>query len=403
MPLAEDLLRAEGYAFEPEPFSPFCRILTAEPRPLGGSLAAFFGLVYIQDRASMLPPLALDLPVGAAVLDMCASPGSKTGFLAQLAGPEGFVLGNEPAKTRLATLRANLQHLDLLHAGTCSYAGENLPLPDASWNYIQLDPPCSGWGTVEKNPQALKIWQGDKIKPLAALQRRLLARAAALLRPGGTLVYSTCTTNEEENETQVRHAVEELGLEAVPLTPFDGFAWEEPRSGGAGTLRVDGARSGAQGFYLARLRRPSGDHAWAAPDPGRAFPVPERLAPAMLAAPCAEPAMLPRGVVAAFGHTARFVPPQAVGLLPAGFVWQAAPLGRVAGGRVHLGPRLRCLMPAPPPSGALILEDAETLRALLNGRSLHGDLAGRETGLYWKDLPLGRVALKNGRALWSAR
>ena len=104
MPQVESLLRAQGYEFEPETFSPFCRRLLCEPRPLGSSLAAFFGYIYIQDRSSMLPPLALAPRQGEAVLDMCASPGSKTGFLGQLTGPDGFVLGNELSRARLATL-----------------------------------------------------------------------------------------------------------------------------------------------------------------------------------------------------------------------------------------------------------------------------------------------------------
>lgn len=212
IPLVEALLRAQGYEFEPEPFSPLCRRLCREPRPLGGSLAAFFGYIYIQDRSSMLPPLALAPRTGEAVLDVCASPGSKSGFLAQLTGPTGFVLANEPAPARLGTLRANLHQCNLLQAATCSYGGENLPLVPASWNAIQLDPPCSGWGTAEKHPRVLKLWQGDKLNSLIGLQRRLLRHAASLLAPGGRLVYSTCTTNEAENEAQVCFAEKELGL-----------------------------------------------------------------------------------------------------------------------------------------------------------------------------------------------
>ena len=168
MPQVENLLRAQGYEFEPEPFSPFCRRLLCEPRPLGSSLAAFFGYIYIQDRSSMLPPLALAPRQGEAVLDMCASPGSKTGFLGQLTGPDGFVLGNELSRARLATLRANLHACNLPHVGTCSFEGQALPLTPGTWDAIQLDPPCSGWGTVEKNPQVLKLWQGDKLKGLEA-------------------------------------------------------------------------------------------------------------------------------------------------------------------------------------------------------------------------------------------
>ena len=106
----------------------------------------------------MLPPLALGPQPGARVLDMCASPGSKTGLLAQLTGPHGLVLGNEPNSSRLATLRRNLQQLNLLQTVTCCCPGEQLPLPDASWDLILLDPPCSGWGTTDRHPSVLKLW-----------------------------------------------------------------------------------------------------------------------------------------------------------------------------------------------------------------------------------------------------
>ena len=407
IPLVEALLTAEGYTFEPEVFSPWCRRCTSEPKALGSSLAAFFGYIYIQDRSSMLPPLALldqpgDQPQGAAVLDMCASPGSKTGFLAQLVGDHGFVLGNEPTRPRLATLRANLQQLNLLQAATCSCPGEQLPLPDGLWDHIQLDPPCSGWGTVEKNPLVLKLWQGDKVKPLVALQRRLLERAAALLRPGGTVVYSTCTTNEEENEAQVRYAVQNLGFEVQPLLPFDGFVWEEPLAGGQGTLRVDGERSQAQGFYMARLRKPlSAASVSAAFTP---FAPKDTLSFHMLEAPCLDTTLLPPGLLAAFGDSARFVPRQALELLPATLGWQAAALGKLAAGRIRLSPRSRLLLPATPPEGeALVLGKAAEVHALLSGQSVHTSLGGREAGLYWQDLPLGRVGLKKGRAVWSAK
>ncbi len=124
----ELLLSSQGFSFEPEPFFPLARKLRSGPFPLGSSLAALFGYIYIQDRSSMLPPLALAPEKGAAVLDMCASPGSKTGLLAQLVGPEGFVLANEPSRNRLLTLRRNLQHLNLFLCATCSYPGEKIPV-----------------------------------------------------------------------------------------------------------------------------------------------------------------------------------------------------------------------------------------------------------------------------------
>ncbi len=444
IPGVEALLRAQGYEFEPEPFSPVCRRLVAEPRPLGGSLAAFFGYIYIQDRSSMLPPLALAPASGSAALDMCASPGSKTGFLAQLVGPTGFVLGNEPSPTRLGTLRANLHQLNLIQAGTCSYSGDALPLRPGSWQNILLDPPCSGWGTAEKHPQVLKLWQGDKLDSLTGLQRRLLRHAASLLGPGGRLVYSTCTTNVDENEAQVRFAEQELGLERVHLEPFAGFVWEE-LPGGEGTLRVDGARSQAQGFYVALLRKPGqpagdvnfeGSAVLAASDATQASgmcaqprqepqfdrrgamrggrnrgdgaaarqserPLGSVLPAQSLACATCDPALLPPGQAVLYGEHVRFVPPHATRLIPSGCVWQGALLGKLCGGGLDAAPRLRVLMPRDAGAASLVLDDVADITALLCGQSRQTGLAGREAALWWRDMPLGRVVLKQGRAVAS--
>ncbi len=404
----ESLLEAEGYKFKPEQFSSWCRVLTHEPRPLGSSLAAFFGFIYIQDRSSMLPPLALLQNIehehgNITVLDMCASPGSKTGFLAQLAGKNGFVLGNEPSNARLATLRANMQQLGFLQVGTCNYSGEDLPLKHNTWKYIQLDPPCSGWGTVAKNPQVLDLWKGKKISPLIDIQRRLLQKAHELLCIGGCVVYSTCTTNIAENEDQITYATEELGFELVPLNEFDGFMWEHTSK--IGTLRVDGKRSDAQGFYIAKLRKIHNTGTELITESNTIeF---ETLSPHVLDGPCTDINLLPSGHIMLFGHTVRFVPDCALQLLNTNLRWQAAALGKLVGQSVRLLPHITMLMPNTSSESALMLASIQEIHALLQGQSLKTSLSGREAGLYYASahglLPLGRISLKNGRAIWTAR
>ncbi len=395
----EDLLRVQGYDLEPDSFFGPARRLLREPKPLGNSLAAFFGRIYIQDRASMLPPLALNPPEGVAVLDMCASPGSKTGQLAALVGPTGLVLGNEPNPSRLATLRRNMQLLDLARVVTCCHKGERLPLPAASWDFIQLDPPCSGWGTEDRHPGVRSIWKDDKIDPLVRIQRGLLREAARLLRPGGVLVYSTCTTNPRENEEQILFAREELGLASEALPALPGFRFQAGAPGGEGAWLLE-PDADAQGFFVARLRKAEG------PLPGDASAVPEPLrvawAPeAALREAGVDSALLP-APIGMFGESLHMAPPQALGL-PAALRWQGLYCGKSGRGGPRLSPRLRHASCLPP----LDLEGAEgaaLLEALVQGRSVPAP-GGAEQAvmLRWKGLALGRAAVKGGRLVWSER
>jgi 16S rRNA (cytosine1407-C5)-methyltransferase len=400
IPRVEALLAGQGFAAEPEPFSPWCRRLTHEPMPLGSSLAAFFGLIHIQDRSSMLPPLLLAPPPGGSVLDMCAAPGGKTGFLAQLVGPAGFVLANEPSPDRLATLRQTLFRENLAQTATISRVDLGPVLAEAAFSHILLDPPCSGWGTLDKNPQAARIWRGDKVGALLALQRTLLCTAARLLAPGGRLLFSTCTTNVAENEDQTRFALDSLPLRAVPLDPPPGFAFEAPRRADvSGVLRVDGAASAAQGFYLALFEKIGGGEPPAIPErepPG--VPVPGS---ALAEAGC-DLSRLPVGAARAFGEKVFFLPAGAGGL-PAGLRFQGYPLGAYRAGRFR--PHARCrLLLGPYASGTGLNEPAlSRIEALLAGQSLPaGDLPSRP-GLYHDGLPLGFLARKGARLLWSDR
>ena len=410
IPLVEALLEAEGFRFTPEPFNPRCRRLAHEPTALGASLAAYFGLIYIQDRSSMLPPLALAPKEGSAVLDMCASPGGKTSFLAQLTGPSGFVLGNEPSADRLATLRRNLARMNLPQAATCGMKGQELPLPECSLGHILLDPPCSGWGTAEKNPQVFTLWTPGKIGPLLALQRALLAKAASLLTPGGRLLYSTCTTNRAENEEQAVWAANELGLEFVELPPFEGFRFHDPELPEAsGTLRVDGEGSGAQGFYLALLAKPGEQ-----PEAGLENAADGRGGVCLPDGVCGDDGLawenLPPGFFEMFKDELCFLPEAGRKFLPPRRKGQR--LGQVKGDVFRPWARARLLAPRPGTGPELVVEEPATLHALLAGRSLAvsdgsdgpvSSAGAARRALYFRGLALGFVSVKGGRILWSDR
>ncbi len=429
--LIEDLLKAQGFEFTSEPFFGQARRLTKEPLPLGSSLAAFFGYIYIQDRSSMLPAVSLPLDPGYPVLDMCASPGSKTGILAARIGPGALVLGNEPNKTRIGTLRANLATQNLLNCATSSYPGEQFPL--AGWRQILLDPPCSGWGTVDKHPKVMEMWQGDKLNSLLSLQRRLLARAFELLEPGGRLVYSTCTTNPQENRGQVEYAISELGYLPLPLAAPPGFEFETDEDVGPGTgsnaatshkgncLSLKTSADG-QGFFIAGLQKPYGSNAFpeqaagfrylsggASPKKNRGTLPETAFLPARAAAgPGVDADKLPPGKILATSEAAWFLPEQSLALLDAGLSFKGFPLGKMSDAGIRVSPLLRCLMPSYQDAlsqgyPALNMDETGAVSALLSGQSIGLDCQGGEAGLYYKGLPLCRLKVKGKRAMFTAR
>ncbi|WP_419786740.1 RsmB/NOP family class I SAM-dependent RNA methyltransferase [Pseudodesulfovibrio sp.] len=407
--IAEDLLRAQGFEFEPEPFFESARRLVREPFALGESLAARFGHIYIQDRSSMLPPLALAPARGASVLDMCSAPGSKTGLLSGLVGREGFVLGSEPSADRIGTLRANLRRTGCANTATTKGEAQNLPLPDGQWEYIQLDPPCSGWGTAEKNPKVMELWDESRTGPLVALQKELLRRAYDLLEPGGVVLYSTCTTNVEENEAQVAWAMDVLGYQLEPLAPPRGFQFAEPLMPGMdGVLRV-AEESDGQGFFLARFRKPEESEV-SEPSVGQGASLPGQKIDTRRLAGCPGLAWdrLPPGEVREFGGKAYFLHYEAMARIPTGLRWQGYGLGRVAGkgDRATFRPDglARVLIPESDREVDILdVEEVEMLARLVSGQSLEYRPGNGPVGLVFRGLPLAWLSRKGRRVLLAAK
>ncbi|WP_147818683.1 RsmB/NOP family class I SAM-dependent RNA methyltransferase [Salidesulfovibrio onnuriiensis] len=410
IPLVEDLLRGQGFSFEPEPFHPLARVLTSEPFPLGSSLAARFGRLYIQDRSSMLPPLALAPPPGASVLDMCAAPGSKTSQLADMVGLEGFVFANEPSADRIGVLRANLKKVCAANTATVRGLGQELAFPARSWDHIQLDPPCSGWGTLDRNPKARDVWTGSRVEPMVEMQKALLKKAASLLRPGGRVLYSTCTTNVEENEEQVRWALEHLDLRLDPLEPFEGFVFSEPQLPDAdGVLRVADESEG-QGFFLARFVKEGGTSDVEATEGAQKTSLPgKRIALCdFRGGEFMVEQSLPPGRVYSFGGKAMFIHDRAMELAPGGMRWQGFSLGKVGekGKTLAFKPDSlsRCLMPRlgdPSEAEQVSTDNINDLAGLFAGRALQGGEGKGPVALYYKGLALGWLSRKGKRLLWA--
>lgn len=396
--IAEELLALQGFSWEQENFfSASCR-LVEEPFSLGSSLAGFFGLIYIQDRASMLPPVALAPRQGSFVLDMCASPGSKTGQLAQIVGEHGFVVGNEVSPPRLATLRRNLQQMGLFQVASCCFEGQRIALPDGFCEYIQLDPPCSGWGTVEKNPKVLQMWKEEKTLPLVSLQKELLKNAARMLKPDGVLVYSTCTTNIEENEEQVRFALEELGLELEKLPVLPEFVMDEPLLDMDGVWRLSPRMGDTQGFFVARLRKKTGEISRGAEEKVWGEP----LSRGYVRELGISEKYLEYGDIAVFKDSLHFVPHQAK-KLPQNFAWQGMYMGKAGKSRgIQLSPRVRMAgdLPCVQFEGR---DGIEKIKGLLSGQSLACDYKEKNVLMAWNGLVLGRLKVKNKRLVWSER
>ncbi len=218
------------------------------------------GSLMPQSRAAMLVARALAPAPGARVLDLCAAPGGKTTHLAALVGPSGSVLAVERHPGRAAALRRTVERMRasaIVHVETADALGFAPPAfsfaPDGPVDAVLVDPPCSGLGTLRSRPDLRWRARAEAVPELAARQRALLLAGAKALRPGGRLLYATCTISPEENERVVAAAsaadaglaIEDLGAE------WPGFRHPaDPRF-----LLTLPHRHGTDGFFLARLRR----------------------------------------------------------------------------------------------------------------------------------------------------
>lgn len=229
-----------------------------ESLPLGSMAEHLSGLFYIQEASSMLPVSALfDAAPGARiVMDMAAAPGSKTTQMAARMNNGGVILANEFSSSRVKVLHANISRCGVSNSALTHFDGRvfGAALPE-QFEAILLDAPCSGEGVIRKDADALRNWTLESTAAIAATQRELIDNAFHALKPGGTLVYSTCTLNRMENQAVIAWLLERYP-DAVSISPLEGlFAGAQQALTPEGFLHVFPHIFDSEGFFVARLHK----------------------------------------------------------------------------------------------------------------------------------------------------
>lgn len=239
---------------------------TASHRVLTDTAAARDGRIYLMTPSSVLPGLCLEPQPGEEVLDLAAAPGGKTIHLAELMGNTGRIAAVESVKGRFHHLRRNLERCGAQIVDTYHTDGRGVwrKVPER-FDRVLLDAPCSAEGRiVASEPNTWKYWSLRKVKEMARKQRRLAESAIHCLKPGGVLVYCTCTLAPEENEAIMSRLLERFdgAVEMEPLPLGDRYGQPGRTSWANKTFHPSLAKTRRilpqppwEGFFLARVRK----------------------------------------------------------------------------------------------------------------------------------------------------
>ncbi|RLF90873.1 tRNA methyltransferase [Thermococci archaeon] len=221
------------------------------------------GLIIPQEASSMIPPVVLDPKPGELVLDMAAAPGSKTTQIAQYMNNEGCIIANDAKQDRANILIANLNRAGVLIAKVTVKDGAYYAKYENTFDRVLLDAPCSSVGMIRKNFKFAKTWSLGKVYYHSRLQKRLILAAYKALKPGGVLVYSTCTVDPLENEEVVDFLLQKTDakLEKIklplkttePVLEWEGRKYSEELKK---TVRIHPQDNDTEAFYIAKIVKP---------------------------------------------------------------------------------------------------------------------------------------------------
>ena len=221
-----DMLRAEGVCAEPSAENP--EAVHASGSGIAGSRLFREGYFSIQSLSSMIAVRALGPKPGSRVLDMCAAPGGKTGYMAELMKNSGSITACDIHPHRLRLIEAAMKRTGVSIAGTMERdSAKHDPAFDEGFDFVLADVPCSGLGVISGKPEIKLVTDPSKYDGLIHMQKSMLANAFAYVRPGGRVEYSTCTLNKNENENVVKDMLSKTGssariIEMETLLPYNG-------------------------------------------------------------------------------------------------------------------------------------------------------------------------------------
>ena len=264
------LLPAEGIPLEPLPWRPGgFKLLVHDAKP-GNHWGFLGGLYHVQEEVSLLPVLLLDPQPGDRVLDLCAAPGNKTAQIAVAMGNRGTVVANDRDYYRIRAIHHMMERLGILNTSTTLFDGANYPRGAGLFDKILVDIPCTCEGTVRKSPQLALDPTGGLSRRMSGGQKALLRKAIQLCKPGGRIVYSSCTYAPEENEAVIDALLREVGRHVVRLVParVEGFHTSEGLKAWDGetfdeslrlAMRIWPHQNDTGGFFVAVLEKGNGN------------------------------------------------------------------------------------------------------------------------------------------------
>ncbi len=214
----EARLRELGVSFKEVSFNPLGLIIEDDFLPLSQTIDFFLGKFYYQGVSSQIPPLVLNPQPDHRVLDMTASPGSKSTQIAALMENKGFLVLNDFSLKRLQALNTNIQKVGAVNYAVYRQQGERIGnlLPEY-FDKVLLDAPCTALGIIHSHPEVYSWWTQRRMQKIIEKQRQLLISAYKALKVGGEMVYSTCSIAPEENEALIQFMLDQYPLEIVPL------------------------------------------------------------------------------------------------------------------------------------------------------------------------------------------